>query len=322
MAKPRIFISSTFYDLKQLRTDLDQFITSLGYDTVRNEEGEIPYGNDEALETYCYNEINQCDMLICIIGNKYGSESRSGQYSITQKELKTAIEEKKQVYIFIDKNVLSEYETYLLNKTLTNVKYKYVDNVKIFQFIEEIKQLSSNNNIKGFDSTIEITHYLKEQFAGLFKRFLDDQNRIKETNIINQLENTSKTLNQLVTLLSQQNVNQADSLNKILMLNNPLIDALRDSLKIQYNFYISAFQDLNMLLSARGFRLEKGKVDDSEWLWIRNTNNAKYEIRISKNLFDDERHLKFINKTDWIDSYYIFTEKPYAATVSSDDLPF
>ena len=25
MAKPRIFISSTFYDLKQIRTDLDNF---------------------------------------------------------------------------------------------------------------------------------------------------------------------------------------------------------------------------------------------------------------------------------------------------------
>lgn len=32
MAKPRIFISSTFYDLKQVRSDLDNFITGLGYE--------------------------------------------------------------------------------------------------------------------------------------------------------------------------------------------------------------------------------------------------------------------------------------------------
>ena len=30
MAKPRIFISSTFYDLKQIRTDLDNFIKAWG----------------------------------------------------------------------------------------------------------------------------------------------------------------------------------------------------------------------------------------------------------------------------------------------------
>lgn len=37
MARPRVFISSTFYDLKQIRADLDNFIRSLGYDVVRNE---------------------------------------------------------------------------------------------------------------------------------------------------------------------------------------------------------------------------------------------------------------------------------------------
>ena len=46
MARPRVFISSTFYDLKQIRADLDNFIRSLGYDVVRNEEGAIPYEKD------------------------------------------------------------------------------------------------------------------------------------------------------------------------------------------------------------------------------------------------------------------------------------
>lgn len=50
MAKPRIFISSTFYDLRQVRSDLYQFIESLGYEPIRNEEGDIPYGKEEELE--------------------------------------------------------------------------------------------------------------------------------------------------------------------------------------------------------------------------------------------------------------------------------
>lgn len=49
MAKPRVFISSTFYDLRQVRQDLDQFIMSLGYEPIRNEEGDIPYGKDAEL---------------------------------------------------------------------------------------------------------------------------------------------------------------------------------------------------------------------------------------------------------------------------------
>ena len=43
MAKPRIFISSTFYDLRQIRSDIDLFIEGLGYEPIRNEEGDIPY---------------------------------------------------------------------------------------------------------------------------------------------------------------------------------------------------------------------------------------------------------------------------------------
>lgn len=50
MAKPRVFISSTFYDLRQIRADIDQFLRGLGYDAIRNEEGSIPYGKDERLE--------------------------------------------------------------------------------------------------------------------------------------------------------------------------------------------------------------------------------------------------------------------------------
>ncbi|WP_222102500.1 DUF4062 domain-containing protein [Gilliamella apicola] len=44
MAKPRIFISSTFYDLKHIRHDLHSFIESLGYEPIRNKEGNISYG--------------------------------------------------------------------------------------------------------------------------------------------------------------------------------------------------------------------------------------------------------------------------------------
>ena len=41
--------------------------------------------------------------------------------------------------MFCEKNVLSEYETYLLNKE-NSINYKFVDNVKIYQFIEEINK--------------------------------------------------------------------------------------------------------------------------------------------------------------------------------------
>jgi hypothetical protein len=99
MAKPRVFISSTFYDLRQIRIDLDRFIKEMGYEGVLNEFGDIPYGKDDKLEEYCYKEISNIDILVSIIGGRYGSESNNNYNSISQVELRTALELNKQVYI-------------------------------------------------------------------------------------------------------------------------------------------------------------------------------------------------------------------------------
>ena len=139
MAKPRIFISSTYYDLKQTREDVANFLTSLGYEPIRNENGNIPYGPNDKLEDYCYKEIHNVDILVSIIGGRYGSEAQSSQWSISNQELLTALRDNKQVYIFIDKNVDSEYMTYLKNKDNTDIKYCFVDNIQIYKFIEQVR---------------------------------------------------------------------------------------------------------------------------------------------------------------------------------------
>ena len=105
-------------------------------------------------------------------------------------------------------------ETYQLNKDKEDIKYKFVDNIKIYQFIEEVKNLNANNNIKGFETATEITRYLKEQFAGLFQRFLEGQSKIKEVSLIENLEKTSRNLTQLVTFLTEKNEDEKQDINK------------------------------------------------------------------------------------------------------------
>lgn len=177
MARPRVFISSTFFDLRQVRADLERFVKELGYDTVRNETGAIPYGREEKLEEYCYKEINEIDILVGIVGGRFGSEAEQGSYSITQIEIKTAIEQNKQVYIFIEKSVLAEYQTYLINKDNETIKYKFVEDKRIYKFIEEIYALPKNNIVHPFETALDITAFLREQWAGLFRDLLVQQTR-------------------------------------------------------------------------------------------------------------------------------------------------
>jgi hypothetical protein len=141
MPKPRIFVSSTYYDLKHVRASLDIFIDSLGYEPVLSEKGDIAYTPDKPLDESCYREAENSDILVLIIGGRYGSEASGGDTnpkghfyerydSITKKEFNSAISRDVPVYILIEKGVYSEYRTYLKNKDNMDIVYAHVDSVK------------------------------------------------------------------------------------------------------------------------------------------------------------------------------------------------
>ena len=57
MAKPRVFISSTYYDLKHIRKSIELFITEVGYESVLFENGDIPFDSEHPLDESCYKEL-------------------------------------------------------------------------------------------------------------------------------------------------------------------------------------------------------------------------------------------------------------------------
>ena len=255
--------------------------------------------------------------MVSIIGSRYGSagiiKEKEQEYSVSQLELKTALKEDKQVFVFIDKNVFTEYETYILNKNNENVIYKYVDNVNIYKFIEEIKALPHNNNIKGFETAEDITSYLREQFAGLFKQFMLDNKRVKETLIIRDIENTAKTLRELVDYLKEDSQGKDEEINRIIRINHPMVGRLKELLNIHYNIYIEEKRDLEALLKARGY-----KFNPIEECWERTFNNELLKLFISEDLFENDK-LKYIKASDWSDDF-IKLEKAFLQ--KDDDLPF
>ena len=73
MTAPRIFISSTCYDLTHIRENLENFIKSLGYIPIRGEKGNIFYAPDKEVMDACVDEVPQCQMLVLIIGGRFGT---------------------------------------------------------------------------------------------------------------------------------------------------------------------------------------------------------------------------------------------------------
>ena len=320
MAKPRVFISSTYYDLKQTRENLGQFLTSLGYDPVRNEKGDIPYGNKDALETYCYKEVDNIDIFVSIIGGRFGSESKVGEWSVSNQELRTAISKGKQVYIFIEKSVDNEYGTYLLNKGNSDTKYKYVDNVKIYQFLEEIHNLTTNNNIKTFESSSEIQDYLKEQFAGLFQSFLESSSKAKDINLTNKLETLAERFEQLSQKYDVTNKAIAKTIYSNQYITHPVVQRISNFMGLQYGIWFDDYAKLNALLTAYRWQSDD---DGVVYKWSHETSIAGSVdvISVAKSLFDENGKLLPFNATISVEDA-VRRESVSVPQVKEDDLPF
>ncbi|WP_310558992.1 DUF4062 domain-containing protein [Flavobacterium sp.] len=318
MAKPKIFVSSTYYDLRHIRSDIERFIKDQGYDSVLNEQGNIAYGKDEKLEDYCYKEINNVDILVSIIGGRYGSESKNDNNSISQMELKTAYDLNKQVYIFIEKSVYNEYQFYLKNKENDSIIYTYADNVKIHHFIEFVESLPNNNTIHGFETSADISSFLKEQWAGLFQRFLQNQTRNKELNVIKGIENTAKTLNQLVTFLTEEKRGSDNAINEILLSNHPAMEQIKDLLKIPYRVFFVNKEEFHDLLKARSFRDDDSDLPfGNEENWSMEKGNIRYNLNYSSEIFNSDNKLKVYTKEEWNPKFIKLTQSEVV-----DDLPF
>jgi len=209
MARPKVFLSSTYYDLKYIRSSLENFIDSLSFESILSEKGHIAYSPEIPLDESCYREVGNADIFIIIIGGRYGSEKNVGKEkkdtkffdryeSITKHEYKSAVNRDVPTYILIEKSVYSEYEIFLKNKNNESINYVHVDSINIFYFIEDILSQTRKNPVHQFDKYSDIEAWLKEQWAGLFRELLNQ--RSKQTQItslasqVHQLEEINKTL--------------------------------------------------------------------------------------------------------------------------------
>lgn len=183
MARPRVFVSSTYYDLKHIRSSLDTFIESLGFESILSEKGDIAYSPDVPLDESCYREVVNADIFVLIIGGRYGAEASTEQRlnpdnfferydSITKKEFCAALDHDVPIYILVDSSVYAEYKTFQKNRKNDEITYAHVDSVNIFRLLDEILGLRRNNPVQSFEKASDIENWLREQWAGIFKEFL------------------------------------------------------------------------------------------------------------------------------------------------------
>ena len=255
MASPRIFLSSTYYDLKQVRSDIGKFIQGLGYVPVMNENADIPYTQQHELEYDCYGEILTCDVLVCIIGNSFGSQSNSNELSVTMNELDQAIKNRKLIYVFIEKSVFYENKTYRKNAGLKGFVPAAVDDIKVHQFIKIlIEKVGREKYIQPFETAQDIIDKLRTQFAGVFQSLLTAKQSAAESLQAYDLHNEVENLKLIVSDIQEKKNQLEYGLGATVLINNPLITYIEKLLGIKnFHFSIKDMRSLDEAMKVMGF---------------------------------------------------------------------
>ncbi|HXO21918.1 MAG TPA: DUF4062 domain-containing protein [Thermoanaerobaculia bacterium] len=159
-------ISSTFFDLKQVRSDLARFLgEQLGCIPLVSEWPSFPIDPDVNTIENCRRRVeHEADVLILIIGGRYGSVDSTSSRSVTNIEYLTARAKGIPVYVFVERKVMSVLSVWRANKTgdFSSV----VDDHRVFDFVEEVRDLHKVW-MREFDLANEIVEALRAQFAYL-----------------------------------------------------------------------------------------------------------------------------------------------------------
>lgn len=285
MAVPRVFISSTYYDLKQVRDDIDSFVRSIGYESVCHERSKVPYTQTDSLEEDCCREVVSCDIVVSIIGKEFGSESSHEDLSITMRELESALKEHKIVYVFVDRDVMCENRVYKKNigKDFTP---GIVSDVRIHKYIVDLEgRVGHQRPILHFDRAQDIVDQLRDQLAGKFLRLLQSEVAASSAKNAYELHSEIETLKDLLTSVQSERESICSALSSTILLRNPILRILETKLGFsRCSILIPNKNALDEFLAALGFKESDG---DSEFVYVRDLDGHTQTLSVSHAVFDD-----------------------------------
>lgn len=190
MSQLNIFISSTCFDLSQIRQDLSDAIIRWGHKPLMSESISFPINPSLSTEENCIRTVrDEADIFVLIIGARYGYKLNSGK-SITNTEYLTAIEKGIPIYTFTFKQMMSIFPIWEKNP---NADFSdIIDDNKIFEFIREVRYRSNKWNFP-FENAKDIINTLHEQLSILFKHTLKTQQKYDNVGLSSIQEKVSAT---------------------------------------------------------------------------------------------------------------------------------
>lgn len=169
-----VFISSTCFDLIDVRVELAKAIEEWGYLPIWSESPDFPIKHGLHSHDVCLEAVKECDIYLLIINSRYGGTYAGNIYpkediSITWYETKIALQENKEIYAFVRDTVWNERASYKDNlKNGIRMMPYHVDDPRVFDFIDFIVLRQPTNVwIDKFETSLKLKEKLKIKLLGV-----------------------------------------------------------------------------------------------------------------------------------------------------------
>ena len=187
----RVFISSTVYDLIDIRAELAEQLRAIGITPVLSDDKLSDFRvqhNVNSIET-CLINVESCDEFLLVLDQRYGPTLEKfdyGKISATHLEYQRAIEKKIPVQVYVRDRLEADFIIWKRNKRSESVTLPWISKTEdfgLFEFLDEHTKLQANATTSNWYSTFTNSIDLK---AAITKHF---EKRILPERLVEAIQN-------------------------------------------------------------------------------------------------------------------------------------
>lgn len=159
----KIFLSSTCYDLVDIRAELERFLKEKGHELLLSDRATFPIEIGVHRHDVCINNVQNCDLFILIVDGRFGAPYyKDKNLSITWAEFNEALRTDRKIIPFVRKDIFNERQSYNHNLKKGNAFAPFfADTTRVFDLIGEIQSHEGGFWIEQFENSVEIKDRLE-----------------------------------------------------------------------------------------------------------------------------------------------------------------
>jgi hypothetical protein len=169
MSRTKIFVSSTFFDLEQIREDIRTTITQLGHEPLLSEYHSFPTLPDLDTIENCKKAVQASDLFVLVIGGRRGSLDPASGRPIVNLEFEAALQQGMSCFVFVNHSIMTLLPVWRKNPVADFSPM--VDDPQVFKFVDSIKE--KQKWIFTFSKASEVSEVLRIQLSVFLKSLLD-----------------------------------------------------------------------------------------------------------------------------------------------------